>query len=131
MKKFLAAMLLVVGSLFFASAVNAEVIALEGIGEYVMGDDLENSPSVAKERAKQHAVRDACKKAGVYLKIYSRSVNAELTDDEIEAVTATIIKVTKEEYDIEHVPDANAILFRATVQAELDTDDLQKFLDKN
>ena len=123
MKKFLAAMLLVVGSLFFASAVNAEVIALEGIGEYVMGDDLENSPSVAKERAKQHAVRDACKKAGVYLKIYSRSVNAELTDE--------IIKVTKEEYDIEHVPDANAILFRATVQAELDTDDLQKFLDKN
>ena len=129
MKKLLAAMLLVVGSLFLMPAAFAEIQTYEGTGEYVMGD-YETS-DIAKERAKQMAIHAALEKAGVYLKYSSRFKNNELIDDEIAAIAYAIMEITDVEYEINLLPAVNSILIRATVKIKIDTDDVQLFIKKD
>ena len=92
MKNFLTA---IVATLFLLTAVtHAEVKVYDGEGTYVMseGENL----GVAKERAKADAMRNACEKAGTYVKSYSRSINNELAEDVIETITANIVKLVEE-----------------------------------
>lgn len=127
MKKFFAAVLVAV-SLLIAVPVSAEVITVEGFGEYYMGyiDTLD----VAKKRAEQKAVRAAQMKAGVYLKTYSRSVNSELTDDEIVAVTNSTINVKNVRWEIYEMESLD-LLIKATVTATIATDEITKWLDRS
>ena len=105
-----------------AAIVGSTVEIFDGIGQYIMSD-FENH-DIAKQRAQQRAERDAQKKAGVALKTFSRSINSELTDDEILAVTNNIIKVS----DVEIVPvpfeaeGEAGLMYRATLKATIDTD---------
>ena len=73
-----------------ATIVGAAVEIFNGEGKYIMSD-FENH-DIAKQRAQQRAEKDAQKKAGVALKTFSRSINSELTDNEVSAVTNNIIK---------------------------------------
>ena len=132
MKKFLAAMVLVVFSLFLMPAVNAAVQTFEGVGEYYMSE-LEKV-GVARQRAKQKAVQDAQRKAGVYLKSYSRSINSEITDNEILAITSNAYKIIDETYEIRLVPlsdGTKTVLVTAKVKATIDTDEINKWLERN
>lgn len=54
--------------------------------------DFENH-DIAKQRAQQRAEHDAQKKAGVALKTFSWSINSELTDEEVSAVTNNIFGI--------------------------------------
>ena len=128
MKKFLASMLLVVFSLFLMPAVNAEVQTFEGVGEYYMSET--EGMVIARERAKQLTIRNAVEKAGVYLMTYSKSANAKLTDDEISAMVANIIKVTDVQYETNPLPDMYTILIRATVKVEIDMDSWKEWLEQ-
>ena len=80
--------------LLSATIVGAEVKIFDGSGQYIMRD-FENY-DIAKLRAQQRAERDAQKKAGVALKTFSRSINSELTDNEVSAVVNGIEILEKE-----------------------------------
>ena len=131
MRKVLSALIVVVCVLTTA-IVYAEIKTYSGTGRYVMSD-FENR-EVAKQRARYRSEKDAQKKAGVYLKTYSRSVNSELTDDEISAVTNTITSIVGEvKYDIK-IADADGeqvIIWTATLTANIDTDGLQEYINRD
>ena len=120
--------LLIVFSLTFATVANAEVKIYDGVGQYVMSD-FENQ-DIAKQRAQRRAEAAAKKKAGVYLKTYSRSVNSELTKEEISAVTNRIIDVF--DVDIKEEPfevkGETGIIYTATLKAKIDSDGIQNFI---
>lgn len=82
--------------------------------------DFEN-PDIAKQRARQRAEKAAKQQAGIYLKTYSRSVNNELTDEEISAVTNNITNIVGEvKYD-KKIADADGeqvIIWTATLTAK-------------
>lgn len=90
MKNFLPTLLIVAG-LLTATIVGAAIQTFDGTGQYIANEF--ETRDIAEKRARQKAERDAQKRAGVYLQTFSRSVNAELTDDEISAVTNNIIDV--------------------------------------
>jgi len=121
MKKIFSLLLIIV-SLLFTFITSAAVEIFDGEGKYIMSD-FENH-DIAKQRAQQRAEKDAQKKAGVALKTFSRSINSELTDNEVSAVTNNIIKVS----DIKIVPvtfeaeGEAGLMYKATLKATIDTD---------
>ena len=127
MKKFLAA--LIAATFFLMPSVNAEVQTYEGTDEYIM-NEAENL-AVAKERAKEKALRNAREKAGVYIHSYSKMLNFELVEDEIISIVSGILRVLNVHFDTTPLPEANGFTIRATVKADIDTDDLEKWLQKD
>ena len=125
MKKFLSAAL-IVASLLVASPVEAEVKNYDGVGEYIMSDF--ETPDVAKQRAKMYAERNACEKAGVYIKSYSRAENLELVADEIETMTNGILKVLSVEYKLVPMDEYGGIMYRAVIVAEIDTANIDDWI---
>lgn len=126
MRKFLAAMIL--SSLIGASPVNAEVRNYDGVGEYIMSDF--ETPDVAKQRAKLYAERNAQEKAGVYIKSYSKMSNLELVTDEVESMTSGILKVISVDYKMIPMEEYGGIMYRATVLASIDTDNVDEWISK-
>ena len=129
-KKFLNAMaaLLIGGSLFIPTA-NAEVKTYTGEGEYLMSDF--ETPEVAKQRAKNRAEQNAQEQAGIYLESYSHMKNFELLNDEIITISSGIIKILDTKYRQEILSDVNAILIHVTIKAEIDSDNMDKWLNKS
>ena len=126
MKKFL---FMLIMSLLISSTVNAEVKTYEGSDEYIMNEF--ETIDIAKQRAKQKAERVAQEKAGVYINSYSAMKNFKLVKDEIVAVTCGIISVIDVKYDVTPLDNANGFLIRATVKANIDSEDVNKYLDKS
>ena len=110
-----------------ASVACAEVKNYTGVGEYYMSDF--ETPEIAKQRAKQRAERNACEKAGVYVKSFSRTINFELDEDVIETMTSGILKIVDVQYHRENSDDTT--LFRVTIQAQIDDADITKWLKKD
>lgn len=128
MKKFLATAL-IAGSLFTTSPVNAEVKTYEGTDEYIMNEF--ETIDIAKQRARQKAERNAQEKAGVFISSYSQMKNLELVEDEVISIACGIMSVVDVKYTTEPLPDVNGFLIRATVKANIETDDVGKWLEKS
>ena len=128
MKKFLAAAL-IVSSIFVMPTSRAEIKTYEGTDEYIMSEF--ETIDIAKQRAKQKAERAAQEKAGVYISSYTETKNLMLVKDEVVAIACGIISVTDVHYDVTPLENANGFLIRATVKANIDTDDVNKYLDKS
>ena len=107
--------------IFFPNETFAEEKIIEAVGEYVVGDGSDESPKVAKARARQEALRIALDKAGVYVESFSEMKNFRLTKDEIKFIAGEVISVTNEQYSVEILPN-EVIRYTATVQAVVDTD---------
>lgn len=127
MKKFLVAAL---AGLFGAFAVNAAVETYEGVDEYYVLGAVENI-NVARERARERAIRDAREKAGVYIHTVSRVVNMKLVEDEIISVASGVLRVIDTTYEIIKLTDMDGYIIRAVVKADIDTGDLDRFLEKD
>ena len=128
MKKFfIAALMMIVLS---ASGVRAAVETYEGTDEYYVLGAVENI-NVARERARERALRDAREKAGVYIHSLSRVVNMNMLEDEIISVASGVLRVLDTAYEIIQLKDADGYIIRATVHADIDTGDLEKFLLKD
>ncbi|MBR0261418.1 MAG: tetratricopeptide repeat protein [Selenomonadaceae bacterium] len=127
MKKFLTA-LLIVGNLFSASTVNAEIKIYEGVGEYLMSDF--ETFDVAQQRAKQRAEQSACEQAGVYVESRTEVVNAQVERDEILTMTSGILKIVDVQFKREFIDD-NTTRVRAIIKAKIDSDDINKWLSKS
>ena len=86
-------------------------------------------------RAQQRTQLDAQKKAGVYLKTFSRTVNLEVTDDEITAVTNNIIELFGDvHFDKKIIPLSDSqttILYTATLKAKIDPDGIYDFVKRD
>ena len=126
MKNFLVA-LLVVWSLFFMPAAQAEVRTYDGVGEYLMSDF--ETFDVAQQRAKQRAEQNACEQAGVYVESRTEVRNAQVTKDEIITMTSGILKIVDVQFKREIVDD-NTTRIRATVKAQIDSNDINQWLTK-
>ena len=119
--------LLLIASFFMTNAANAEIRTYEGFGEYVMSDF--ETPEIAKQRAKQRAEQSAQEKAGVFVRSNTKVVNYQLESEEIEVMTAGIMKVHSVEYDKKI--DEAGFLFTAKVLVDIDTDEIDNWLKKN
>ena len=111
-------------------AVYAEVKMYTAMGvDY--GNEYE-SPEIVKLRARDKAIKNAVKQAGVYLKTYSRSVDNELTDDEITAITSNSYELVGEvKYNrvIKQVSDQiTLIVWEATVDVNVDDGEITKWV---
>ena len=89
------------------------------------------SQDVAKQRAKEKAIRKAREQAGVYLKSYVRTENLVLTDEEISAVTSntyTLVGEPTYSREIQQLSDeTTVIVWKATVKLNIDNAELKKF----
>lgn len=119
--------LLLLVSFLMTSAASAEIKTYEGFGEYVMSDF--ETPDIAKQRAKQRAEAAAQEQAGVFVKSNTKVVNYQLESEEIEVMTAGIMKVHSVEYD--RKIDSSGLVFTAKVLVEIDTDEIDNWLKKN
>ena len=126
MKKFLVAVL---SSLLIVSAVNAAVETYEGTDEYYVLGAVEDI-NVARERARERALRDAREKAGVYVHSVSKMVNSKMVEDEIITVASGVLRVLDTSYEIVKLTDADGYFIRATVKADIDSDDIEKWLNR-
>ena len=96
-------------------------------GSYYMGEN--DSPKIAKDAARQEAMRMATEKAGVYVESYSHTVNMVLTADDVRIISGTILRVLKEEAKPEVVNEQWK--YTVTLTCEVDTDkiDLQSLME--
>lgn len=120
-RKLLAA-LLIVGNLFWLPPVDAEIKIYTAMGiDY--GNEYETQ-EIVKLRARDKAIKNAVRQAGVYLQTYSRTVNGELTDDEIIAITSNAYELVGEvKYNrvVKQVTDEiTLIVWEATVDVNVD-----------
>ena len=120
---------LIAGSLFASSSVNAEVRIYEGSDEYVMSEF--ETVDMGKQRAKQKAERAAQEKAGVFVESNTEVVNMMVTKDEIRTMTGGILRIVGEpQYKLTEIAGGKSFIVRATIQAEIDTDDITKWLNQ-
>lgn len=126
-KKFLIAALAILFGAFVASAA---VETYEGVDEYYVLGAVENI-NVARERARERAIRDAREKAGVYIHTVSRVVNMKLVEDEIISVASGVLRVIDTTYEVIKLTDMDGYIIRAVVKADIDTGDLDRFLEKD
>ena len=89
-------------------------------GVYIMGEN--DSPKIAKDAARQEAMRSATEKAGVYVESYSKTQNMELTADDVKVISGAVLKVLREQA----VPELSAGVWKYTVTltCEVDTDNI-------
>ena len=103
---------------------------IEASGEYVMDSRLDETPASATARAREEAKRTAVEKAGVYLQSYSKTIDLELVEDEIQTVAARLLKVQGESSKVDVVND-NLLRFTVTIKAlvdDLDDTDLKALM---
>ena len=121
----------IVANIFIASVAQAEVQTYTSEGTYVMSkaETLE----IARENAKADAMRYACEQAGVFVKSVSRQKKFDLVEDEIITIASTVIKLVEEPHflPLEEVDNLNGLLIRVTIKAQVDSDDVFKWLEKD
>ncbi|MBR1806899.1 MAG: tetratricopeptide repeat protein [Selenomonadaceae bacterium] len=127
MKKLLAAFL-TAGTLLFASTADAEIRTYEGSDEYIMSEF--ETIDIAKQRAKQKAERVAVESAGVFVESTTEVVNMMVTKDEIFTMAGGILKIVDVQYKLTPLDDGKSLIVRATVKADIDTDDIAKWLNR-
>ena len=78
-------------------------------------------------------MRYACEQAGVFVKSVSRKKNSKLVEDEITTIASTVIKLVEEPhfFPLEEVDNLQGILIRVTIKAQIDSDDVLKWLEKD
>lgn len=134
-RRTLTALLIVIFALS-AAIVGAKIQMYTATGEDY-ANEIE-SQDIAKLRARDKAIKKATKQAGVYLKSYSRSVNSELTDDEVTAITSNAWQLVGEpKYSSKIVKgsdETSIIIWTATVEVNVDDSEIQSWIkrdDKN
>ena len=108
---------------------HAAVQTYTGVGEYTMSEF--ETIDIAKERAKLYAERNAQEQAGFFVQSSSTVKNSKLTKDEINTVTCGIISVIETSYKTLSDDDSKNVTVQATVKANIDSDEINKWFDKD
>ena len=120
--KLLMSMALSLLMLLSASTALAEQRIVEADGSYVMDSRLDETPASATARAREDAKRNAVEKAGVYVKSYTKVIDLELTEDEINTVAAQFLQVLEEKSSVAVVRE-NLLEFTVHIKALVDDSD--------
>ena len=118
--------------LLSAAIACAAVQTFDGYGECEMGE-FAPLPK-ARERALERAKFDAQKKAGLYLKTESHSLNSELVDDVISAVTNNIAEISDVQYEniTQKITDkTTVIVVVARLKANINPNGIYDFLKRD
>lgn len=121
-------LLLIISLLFMSTVAPVYAETVSGSDDYVMSEF--ESLDVAKQRAMQKALRNAQESAGVFVQSSTQVVNLVVTKDEINTMTAGILKVLDVQYDLTPLEGGKSILVKATVQAEIADNDIEKWLNR-
>lgn len=111
-------------SLMMMSSLHAQ--SYIGSDDYIMSEF--ETIDIAKQRAKQKAIRNAQEQAGVFVESNTEVVNMVVTKDEIRTITAGILKVTDVKYHLTPLPDGASFIVNATVTADIEEKDLTNYL---
>lgn len=111
-------------SLMMMSSLHAQ--SYIGSDDYIMSEF--ETIDIAKQRAKQKAIRNAQEQAGVFVESNTEVVNMMVTKDEIRTITAGILKVTDVKYQLTPLPDGASFIVNATVTADIDQNALTNYL---
>lgn len=98
---------------------NAEKKIIIATGQYLLGDGIGESVSLAKERAKADAVRAAVEKAGIYVESYSVSENMQIVEDEVRFVAGNILDILEEKNEIIKL-DNSITQYKSTIRVAVD-----------
>ena len=107
-------------ALFLLTAASTALAApqtIEAEGVYTVGDN--DSPKIARDAARQEAMRSATEQAGVYVESYTETQNLTLTKDEVRMVAGTVLRVLHEDVTPELVGDVWR--YRVHLVCEVDT----------
>lgn len=123
---------LITSTLFLSPVdVSAERRQIQASGEYVFGDS-EESPAVAKERARVYALKNASQQAGVFVESIVRVKNMVLTEDEIRTISANVLEVVGEpQFKNEVTADGKGFIIRCHIVAIVDDDNINAKLMKD
>lgn len=123
----------VVLGVLFAAVVGATV-KLYNVSAEDYPSEVE-SMDISKQRALEKAVKKAKKEAGVYLKTYSRTVNSELTDDDIIAITSNSYKIVGEpkftREIVKHSDETSIIVWKVNVDVQVDDSEIQSWIKRD
>ena len=109
-----------------APVVFAEVKTIEADGYYIMGDSPAENQGVAKERARADAQRAASEQACTFVESISEIKNNNLTRDEINTISASILKVISDPVNPEI--SGAAIMFHCHITVVVDTSNINEKL---
>ena len=127
-KKILICTLICSGFLFNNNVTSAEILSINAVGEYAVGDNETENFSTAKDKAKELALRSAIEQAGVYVESYSKSSNHVLTLDEVRTIAGQIVKINSEEITPNISTDGKHITFVCKLHVTIDTDKIDNAL---
>ena len=111
----------ILSSFIFMPIAQAEIEIYEGHGDYLKTDE---TIEYAKEQAKIEAERDISHQVYTYIKSHSQNKDSTLDYDEVFGETESIIRIIEVKYNL--IPEKENIIIRATIKAEIDTDELEK-----
>ena len=117
---------LVTGILFLMPAAEAAIETYVGKGSATMSED--ESQDKATDRAKIKALRHAQEQAGVFIRSQSRMRDLELVEDDVETISGSVVKII--DTDVKKSLNGDVIQIFVTVTVQIDTDDLQRTIDK-
>ena len=106
--------------MFCTTMASAEERVVDATGSYLIGDGPNESIEVAKDRAREEAMRLAAEKAGVYVESYSKINNESLTEDEVRVIAAQVLRIQKEEMTPEII-EKNHIKWTCAISAVIDS----------
>ena len=109
------------------SIAQAEVKTYEGIGEYVLMSD--ENMDFAKHQAQLEAERNIAEQVYVYVQSQTEAEKQTLSHDEIIVVSEMIMKIIDVKHQILPTTE-DTFIVRATVKAEIDTDEIDKFMEE-
>lgn len=92
---------------------------IEASGEYVMDTRLDETFASGTARAREEAKRNAVEKAGTYLRSYSKTIDLELVEDEVETVASRLLKIQNESSNVEPAGE-NLLKFVVKIKALVD-----------
>ena len=106
----------------------AQVKTYIGVGEYFMSDF--ETLDIAKQRALLYAKRNATEQAGVLIESRTEVINAEISKDEINTMSGAILKISDTKYETLPSTNGAGIVIRATIKADVDTTDIDNWLNR-
>ncbi|MBR2216421.1 MAG: tetratricopeptide repeat protein [Selenomonadaceae bacterium] len=109
----------------FPITVSAAVQTFTATDGYTMSDY--DNPNIAEQRAIDYAMRRAAEQAGVYIETYSRSMNAQISEDEVKTIASNKIKLVNKKLSRTLLSEGD-IRITAEVIAEVDTADIDAIL---
>ena len=102
----------------------AQPVEIIAEGTYQMGDN--DTPSIAEERALLKAKRNALEQAGTYITSSTSVKNLQVTEDNLLALSAGVLKVSI--IDTQRTQIGNGMEIKVKIKALVDTDKLQELI---